>query len=396
MRLWKIVLMFVFLGISALMLSCGQDDETDGGGGDDGAGGGGTEVTYNYVGTQTAGDFWQLYSDDDSDTGDITVINETTGYSYSGTASPSAEPGFTLLTVTDSDDPDFSGEFTGYMVKVPGTMMVVAPGPFEVFDHGDGVEVFEVFGSASPPIVAIQKGNCPAEGGTFNLIMMPPEEWDSRDDPAYGQAVLTVIGDNTYDIGLTMYRLDETELLSGTVSGATCENGVLTGDLDTGDELVEVKVSFTPSGLIFVDLPPGYGALAGVEESDVDVDSADFFSGRVFTGMYFNSNYGYESGDSHPETDPTYMETIAPATVRGYQYTSDLETAGNKGDPFDMSLEDMTQPFPGLIRTEMTDADGTHDFVLALRKIDGRYFFFSISDNWPSMHGYNTLMIEQN
>jgi len=226
--------------------------------------------------------------------------------------------------------------------------------------------------------------------------MMPPEDWDSTEDPAYGRGVLVVNGDGTYDIDLTVYLLDGTEVFSGTVSGATCANGVLTGTLNTDEGPLEVKASFTPSGLVFIDLPSGNGALVGVE-SDVNVDTADFFtSGRVFTGMYFNSNYGYLGGVSHPETDPTYMETVAPNIVRAYQYSSDLETGGTRIGPFDMSLANMTQPFPGLIRTEFTDADGTHDFILALRKINGQYFLFSISDNWPSMHGYNVMLIEQN
>ena len=120
-KLWKSVLLFAFLGALGLMLSCsggGGDDGATGGGSGDGSGGAG--VTYNYVGTQTAGDFWLLASDDV--TGDFTITSGVSSYSYSGTSTPSNESGFTLMTVTDSDDPDFTGDETGYMVKVPGTM----------------------------------------------------------------------------------------------------------------------------------------------------------------------------------------------------------------------------------------------------------------------------------
>lgn len=392
MKNLKIIFRFiVVLGVLGLVFGCGGG----GGSSDDGtsSSGSSTEVTYNYVGTQTAGDFWQLASDDDSDTGDFTITNETTGYSYSGTAAPSEEAGFIKLDVTDSDNPDFEGPVTAYMVKVPGTMIMATPGPFELFDHGSGENLF---GSADPPIMAIKKGDCPAAGGTFNMIMMPPEDWDSTDTPAYGRAEVTVNGDGTYDIAFTVYLLDGTEVFNGAISGATCEDGVITGDLDIEGNSVEAKLSFTESGLFFVDLPQGEGSFVGVA-SDTNVDADDFFAaGRTFTGMYLNSNYGYASGVSHPETDPVYSETDGTSTIKSYQYTADLEAGGgNRTDPFDMSLENMTQPFPGLIRTECTDADGTHDFVLALRKIAGRYFFFAVSDNWPSMHGYNVMMIEQ-
>lgn len=42
-----------------------------------------------------------------------------------------------------------------------------------------------------------------------------------------------------------------------------------------------------------------------------------------------------------------------------------------------------------------TDADGEHDMVLAIRKISDKYCVLVISDNWPSMHGYNVLLMEQ-
>ncbi len=355
-----------------------------------GGGGGGTTptpstVTRQYIGTQTPGDFWTRTMTESNGTKTFSSENVTQNKTYSGNWSELTgnSSGFLKLNVTNTTDTNITPPVTAYAIEVPDTVLIAAPGPFTQLDHGDG---WTQLGTNNPPVLAIAKSSCPTSGGNFIWINMPGSTWKSYQDNAYGTATLTVSNGN-YNVAVDTFKLDGTSDVSFTLSGCSCSDGVISCQ---SQEEGLVRTSFTPSGVFFVDT--ANNGVVGFALSDSNIDLTDLVAnGRTLKGFYFNSLYGYGTW-SVPETDPMY------AVADGSKFTPVIFTDIEQGETMTMTgtyFQPTTQPMPGLIRGTLHDADGDHDAVMAVRKINGKFFVFGISDNWPSMHGHNFLMLEK-
>ena len=378
--------------IAALLASCG------GGGG--GGGGGGTSTsastTHDYVGTQTAGDFWTWSVTTASNGGEtFTAANEHTNYTYSGTAAALAgtATGFTKLTYTASSDPGVAVGTTAYEIEIPGTFVMAVPGPFTQLNNGDNNLYF---GSNNPPVMAIAQGTCPTTSGSFNWVLVPPTGWCSGDDPrqgvacpngtsigpAYGTAQITVSG-GSYGMTVQPYLLSGTLQAPFTMTGATCSDGVISGVDSLGRTL---NVAFTPSGLFFIDLPRTQGSMVGADAS-TSVNFTDFLrNGRTYVGWNFLSVRDLVSGGS-PYSAPVAAPVEATANgtaINGTSFT-DLDSGTLvQGAGAGATLNMVSQPSPGLIRYTAVMSDGTHDGVFVVKQIGGKYYFFSVIDHWDN------------
>ncbi len=228
--------------------------------------GGGT----NFSGTQAPGDFWTWTLDSGAAT--FSATNVTQSLTYSGTVSALSglSTGISKLTVTASTDANVAPlPQTAYAIGVPDTALIVAHAPF--YQSGSGVQQ-----SIEPPIFAVAQGSCPSTGVTVNWITMPPHDWCySTSDPnptgnngngcqsgagnAYGTATISV-SDGAYGITVNSYELDGTPDPTNptTLSGCTCSSGLI--QCTQGSNTI--RISFTPSGVFFVDMPQN--AIAGV------------------------------------------------------------------------------------------------------------------------------------
>lgn len=376
---------------SMLLASCG--------------GGSSSTTTHAYVGTQTAGDFWTWSSTTNGSTGTFTSTDSTTGYTYSGTSAALSgnSTGFTKLTLTSSNDTSATVGSKSYQVEIPGTALISMPGPFQELPNGDGILYY---GSNSPPVIAVAQGSCPTSGGTFNWIMVPPQTWCSGADtrsgascpsgtstgPAYGTATITVSG-SSYGMTVQPYLLDGTTKSSFTMSGATCSNGVISG---TDSKSRSLNISFTPSGLFFIDLPSGDGSIVGADAS-TNVPWSDLLtSGTRFIGTAFMSI-------KHFTADGTYVTSDydAPDTRAGY-LTADGSTLNGK---FFLDLDSGTlqtdtemqgtftfvsEDSPGMIKYSLLDSKGTQTGVFVVKKISGKYYLLGLTDHWTASAGSNT------
>ncbi len=375
--------------ISVLLVSCGGGG---GGGGSDTTGSAST--TQAYVGTQTAGDYWTWsVATASSGAETFTATNEHTGYTYNGTAAALAgnAPGFTKLTYTASSDPGVTVGNTAYEIEIPCTVVMAVPGPFTQLNNGDNNLYF---GSNNPPVMAIAQGTCPTSGDSFNWVMVPPEGWCSGDHngvscpagnsigPAYGTAQITV-SFGLYGMTVQPYLLSGTSQAPFTMTNATCSDGVIRGTDSLGRSL---NVSFTPSGLFFIDLPRGDGSMVGADSS-TSVDFTDFLeNGRTFVGWDFLSIRDLVSGGL-PYSAPVAAPVTATANgtaISGTSFT-DLDSGTLvQGAGAGATLNLVSQPSPGLIRYTAAMSDGTHDGVFVVKQIGGKYFFFSVIDHWHS------------
>lgn len=372
------------------------------------------------MGTQTSGDYW-TWSTTTSPSGaeTFTAANEFTGYTYSGTAAALAgnAAGFTKLTYTGSSDPGVPAGATAYQIEIPGTAVMAVPAPFTTLSNGDNIPYS---GSNNPPVVAIAQGTCPTSGGTFSWILVPFEGWCSGDDPsvgqagcpagssyhhAYGTATITV-SNGSYDVTIYPYFLSGTPDTShqSTITGATCSNGVISGTDSRGQTQ---NLSFTPSGMFFNDLPRGSGSVVGADASTT-VDFTDLLqSGRVFAGWNFMSirQFGPDQYTPSPYTAPMtepVRATTDGSTINGLPFT-DLDSGTLESNPgTGAALTLVSQPSPGLIRAQQVTGSGTQDVVLIVKKIEGKYYVFTVTDHWNGSHagsdemtGKNTLVIER-
>jgi len=400
-RLFVCVLSFLLItSITSIMSNCG------------GSSGPSTNA---YVGTQTAGDFWTWSTTTTGSGETFTATNQVTGYTYSGTAAALSgnAAGFTKLTYTSSSDPNVAAGATAYQVEIPGTILMATPAPFNTLSNGDNVPYT---GSNNAPLIAIAQGACPTSGGTFNWIMMPPKEWCSGDDPngacptgnslgpAFGTATITVSG-ASYSMTTQPYLLHGTAQTPTTMTGATCSNGVISG---TDSQGLNLKVSFTPSGMFFIDLPSGHGSMVGADASTTVTFSDLLKSGRQFVGWNFTSirqfvpdNYvssTYIAADTQPVN-----ATTDGTTINGIPFTTldsgTLQPNPGTSSPITLVSQALS---PGLIQATITGSKGTQDIVLMVKLIGGKYYLFDIQDHWNSnsgavdeMSGKNAFLIEQ-
>ena len=361
-----------------------------------------TPSAQSYVGTQTQGDFWTWAVNGSS----FTAADLNTTYIYNGTATAltaANSTGFTELDVTSSSDPGLqaniiAGNATAYEVQAPGSVMMVAPAPFETITESGGAW----FGTRQPPIVAIAQGSCPTSGGIFNWMKVPPKGWCSGDDPygtcpggtqpgeAFGIANLTVSG-GLYSLSSTSYFLNGTQdgpSNNAIMANATCSNGVITGTDNSGDT---IHISFTPSGIFFVDMPPGQGSIVGAQALSADVNFNNLMAnGNTYKGFAFSSERQFNSYTG-PWTMPV-MGVANGAALVGQNYT-DLQSGAldsNQGT-ISPSSAGSSQPSPGLIKAVMNDGtQKNHDAAIVVTQINGKYVFLMIRDNWNWSGGCNT------
>jgi len=378
-------------GLSVLTaLSCG-------GGGSSSSGATGATIAGSYVGTQTPGDFWTLeIAADNTGAFRFDAANAGTGYSYSGTAAAMTDnaAGFTRFTIETTDDPGLSAGDNVYGVVIPKVATVVAPGPFEAKDHSvSGEPPMFQFTSVSPPIFFVERAKCEdlQSGGTSNVIFMPDPSFDSRTDPVFYRVDMTYDNvSSTYGGTIDAYRLDNTYIGRQPLSTGTCDNGVLSfPDPGAGGD---IRVSFTPSGAFFVDFPRGGGGMLGTV-SDNAISAAGVF-GKSFVGFYFNSHYEYADGTSSPEATPIAAKIAADGSAVDVTFFTDIR-AGTASAPLSLPMALGTQVFPGAFHGTITDADGAHDAWFLVRNVGGKHLVFIVSDNRPSYHGYNVILMEK-
>ncbi len=259
-----------------------------------------------YVGTQTSGDLWKLSATTTGGAKTYSAQNMVTGYAYSGiaTALSGNAAGFSEIVFSSSNDPAYSSSIPGFGVEIPGTLVMAVPGPFKTLSNGDNIPYI---GSYSPPVIAISQTACPTSGGTFNWIMVPTQDWCSGDDSlgacasaghAFGTATITVSG-GSYNMAVQPYFLNGMEGSVTTMTGGTCSDGVISGTDSAGNNL---NISFTPSGMFFIDLPRGKGSIIGTETLASDFNFSEVLqSGNTFIGWNFTS-YKQIGGDT---VDPT-------------------------------------------------------------------------------------------
>jgi len=383
-----------------------------------------------YVGTQTSGDFWTLSTTTIAGVETYTATDAVTGYTYSGnvTALSGNATGFSENTLTSSTDPAASADlsaFTGYGIVIPGTLVMTVPGPFYTLDNGDGIEYT---GSYNPPIIAIDQGSCPTAGGTFNWIFVPPSTWCSGDDSngtcpagttvgaAFGTATITVSG-SSYNMTVQPYFLDGTadspaKPLVGSLTGGTCSNGVISGTDSNGNSL---SISFTLSGMFFIDLPSGMGSIVGAQvlASPVGNFTTILQSGNTFVGWNFTSfksinNDTLSTAYAGPMTEPVMSTSSDGTTFTGTPFTDlpsgTLQTSQGAAATFTYADENVS---PGLIHAKETNTQGdTHNVYFVVTQINGKYYFFNVTDHWnvnnsgpdtgvDEMSGKNAFVIQQ-
>ena len=376
--------------------------------------------TNSYIGTQTIGDFWTVSA---TTTGGVETFSATdvtasnTTYGGNVTALSGNAAGFSEFTLTSSSDPTVNAnlsKYTGYAIEIPGTLLMFAPGPFKSVDNGDG---YPYMASFNFPIIAIQQGACPTSSGTFNWIFVPPPTWCSGDDPsgscpsghtkgdAFGTATITVSG-SSYSMTVHPYFLNGSQDTSYTtinsMSNGTCSNGVIKGTDSNGNSL---NISFSSSGLFFIDLPSGKGSIVGAQtlSSNVGSFSTLLQSGNTFNGFEIRSYKTVTNetdGGSYTGTitGPVTGSSANGTTLNGISFT-DLLNGTESSIVTGSSLSYQNEVSPGLIHA--TDSS-TGDLYIIVSQISGKYYLYCISDQWDSdptssseMTGKNFFMIQK-
>jgi hypothetical protein len=390
------LLFFAMCGLAVLFTGCS-------GGGTTSSTNSGTvtsttnSTTNAYVGTQTAGDFWTWGIANNSGSLTFTASDTATGVAYNGTAAPLAgnSAGFTNFTITSSTIANAVGE-EAYAVEVPGTLLLATPGPFEtLYDQST-----PFYGSSSAPIFAIAQGSCPTTGGLFNWVMVPSSTWCSGDDPngtcpngtsvgpAYGLANITVSG-SSYSMTTHSYLLNGTAAGSISMSGATCSGGVISGTDSDGDHL---NISFTPTGTFFIDLPSGKGSIVGAQAAAVDINSA-FPNGTASVGWAFSSMRTIGNNTASPWTIPISGVSNGSGMGGGTSCQfSDMDSGAQDCSVGQGWIVFNSQPSPGLWLASNYNGGGqqVHDQAFVVTQIGGKYYLFSITDNWNNSRGNGT------
>jgi hypothetical protein len=373
----------------------------------------------NYAGTQSPGDFWSWTIDRGA--GTFSAINNTKSFNYSGTLSALAgNPGISKLSVTSTTETGLTPPQSAYMIEVVNTALLVAHAP--IYTTPSGTQQ-----SIKPPIFATAQGSCPSTGVNVNWIAMPSANWCSaagdpnplvnggagctNGDNAFGTAAISVSG-STYGITVTSYRLDGTADPSGPfiLSGCSCSNGLIQCT-DSGSH--PVRISFTPSGVFFVDMPND--ALAGIVQPSSNIDLSDFLkSGRIFKAIYhtaldssqiFNTQTDCTShgGVWIGGTCGTHATQPASVTTDGTHLTghpySDIDngTLSSQGGTISFATSSQRKA-PGLITGTFTDfGGGSSPIVMAVRQVNNKYIALIIthSPNATLGGGFNVLAVEQ-
>jgi hypothetical protein len=375
-------------------------------------------VASNYAGTQSPGDFWSWTID--SGAGTFTATNNTKSFNYSGTLSALAgNPGISKLSVTSTTETGLTPPQSAYMIEAVNTALLVAHAP--IYTTPSGTQQ-----SIQPPTFATMQGSCPSTGVNVNWIAMPSANWCSAagdpnplvnggctsGDNAFGTAVISVSG-STYGITVTSYRLDGTEDPGGpfTLSGFSCINGLIQGTDSDGHP---VRISFTPSGVFFMDMPNE--AIVGIVQPSSNIDMVDFLkSGRTFKAIYhtaLDSSQIFNTQDDCTLHDGVWISgtcgthATQPASVitdgthlTGHPY-SDIDNGtliSTQGGTISFATSSQGTA-PGLITGTFTDfGGGSSPIVMAVRQVNNKYLALIIthSPNATLGGGFNVLAAEQ-
>jgi hypothetical protein len=311
-----------------------------------------------YLGTQSPGDVWRWTLRASS----FDAVNLTTGHAYSGTQSP-LPSGFLELTITASTDPGVTPPATAHALEVPDTVLLArlaAPG--------------ERF------IAAVALGACPTAAATYDWVDVPAPTFDARTTSAYGTAVVAPEGGG-YAITGTSYFLDGTLASPAFTDSATCANGQMTlGSGGTG--------AVTPSRAFMFDAGAGAGGGIGLVAPPASLNTAAMAT-RSYRGVLSKTRGGTDI------TEPVGADPAGGGMVAGYCFT-DLATGARCADPgVTIDFAGAAQPSPGILRFELTDVDGRHDFVAAAAHLGGRYMLFAVSTNSSPTEPYNVLLVER-
>ena len=412
MKTWRLlasVLSFLLIaGTVSIMSGCSSSSTS--------SSGPSSPTSTGFVGTQSPGDFWS-WTINNSSSGTFTAVNNTKSFNYSGsvTGLTGNSAGISKVSVTSTTDPSLTPPTSAYAVEIPNTALLVATGPFVVDVSGNQ-------DSIHPPVFAVAQGSCPSTGANLNWITMPPATWCPTDtaigplngcssaDDAYGTAVITVSG-GTYGISVTSFKLDGSPG-SGSfdLSGCTCADGLIQC---TDGSNNPVRISFTPSGVFFVDTPSS--AFAGIVQPDSNIDLTDFLKfARTFKGLWYTSldSLGIFNNQSDCESNGgTWIngttcgthstQPISAGTdgtqLSGHPY-SDVDNGTPSAQGGSIDFASASQPAPGLIKATFTSACGppTSDIVLAVRQVNNKYVGLILTHSPCTTFdvGFNVLAIE--
>ena len=388
-----------------------------------GCGGSSNSTSTSFAGTQAPGDFWSWTIDNTA--GTFSATNNTKSYNYSGTSTALTgnSAGISKLLVTSTTDPGVSASLStlaqnAYAVEVPNTVLMVAHAPF--YSSGSGVQQ-----SIEPPVFAAAQGSCPSTGANVNWITMPPATWCSKvgdvnplpgahacaaADNAYGTAAISVSG-GTYGLTINQFKLDGTASGGMNLSGCSCSNGLIQCT-DSGGQAV--RISFTPSGVFFVDMAAN--AIAGIVQPSANVDISDFLkAGRSFKAIYhtaLDSSQIFSNSASCTSHGGTWVNGVGPcgthATQPASATTNGTQLAGNPYTDVDhgtlsaqggtISFATSSQTTPGLVTGTFSDfGGGSSPIVMAVRQVNGKYvaLILTHSPNATLGGGFNILAVEQ-
>jgi len=329
-------------------------------------GGGGSSpgpTSRSYIGTQSPGDVWTWTLGSGTFSGE----NTTLGHTYSGTSTllPS---GYTRLDITASTDPELTVlPAVAYALEVPGDILLLKPATGDL-------------------VAAVARGGCPAPGLSYLGIIIPSNSWDVRYDKAYQKITSAPGAGGTFDFSGNNYFLDGTEKLPAmSATGFPCVDGAF---YEPGTSAV---IGVTPSGAMVGDFGPGAGGAFGIVQPAANVDIATVAS-QNYRGMLFKRIGGVDT------TEPVGAEPGSGADagrLMAFCFT-DVETgarctASSNGIAH---LDSAAQPTPGLLRLQFTDPLGTHETVVMVNQIAGRYVLYGISVNGTN-EPYNFILIQQ-
>lgn len=326
-----------------------------------GCGGGNSvvkSVKRSYLGTQAPGDVWEWNITEST----FTAKNDTTGYTYDGTA-VALPTGFTKLNVQNTTDPGVTVGQSAYALEMPGTALLIKPAGADT----------------KPPIVASSLGtNPPGPTASFNYVVVPKPSWTSTDE-AYGHVTFNVTG-NSY-VGVSkVFRLDDVALPDGNanftgVNGYMSTTNIPGGGLSTG--------AMTPSGVCVLDYGPSNGGVIGVKQPDQPVDLSVLGS-KSFRGYLINQG----------KTQCVVCTPNGDGTLHGAGYAdpSGAETGTLDGGS-GVTISFTSQPNPGEIKLNISVGGGYETVVACVNQVSGKYMLFGFGAGGGTP--YNVVLVGQ-
>jgi hypothetical protein len=275
------------------------------------------------------------------------------------------------------------------------------------------------------PVVAAEKGSCPANGTTTNVdwIVMPTAGWCptanatyipttqagttcTAANDAFGTATVAVDASGNYTVSATAYYLNGTKDTSAsapTFSQCSCSSGVIEC---TDNNSKPVKIAFTPSGIFIMDT--ANNGVAGVVQSNITTANFSSFyaNGNTYKGMSFWSFDDPNGWPGIPETAPASLTTDG-VHLTYQQYANIAAGTLSTNTAVSVPFNNATEVAPGLITTTFTNCDGsTSPMAIALTQINGKYVAFALGyspgqgpgggGNCPDYtHGFNVLAVQQ-